>query len=89
MNDKLLLLIEKHTDTLLQNTRTHPQETLDFKMNRQMEPFSFNPPMNLIEENKCLLAVTSFECTNSIFNKAPENNGFSNSIPFQWRIPKY
>ena len=57
MNNELLLLIEKHTDTLIEQTKTKPQETLEFKMNKQMQTFSFNPPINLLEEGKWLLAV--------------------------------
>ena len=81
MNNELLLLIKKHTDTLIEQTRTKPQETLEFKMNKQMQTFSFNPPINLIEEGKWLLAVSSFECTNSVFNITNENNSFSIFIP--------
>ena len=33
-----------------------------------METFSFSPPINLVEEGKWLIAVTSFEATNSVFN---------------------
>ena len=54
MNNELLLLIKKHTDTLLQHTKTKPQETHEFKMNKQMQTFSSNPPINLIEENNIL-----------------------------------
>ena len=81
MNNELLLLIKKHTDTLIEQTKTKPQETLEFKMNKQMQTFSFNPPINLIEEDKWLLAVSSFECTNSVFNITDENNSFSIFIP--------
>ena len=81
MNNELLLLIKKHTDTLIQNTRTKPQETLEFKMDKQMQTFSFNPPINLVEEGKWLLAVSSFECVNSVFNINNENNSFSIIIP--------
>ena len=77
MNNELLLLFNKHTDTLIEQTKTRPQETLEFKMNKQMQTFSFNPPINLAEEEKWLLAVTSFECTNSVFNINNENNSFS------------
>ena len=77
MNNELLLLIKKHTDTLIEQTKTKPQETLEFKMNKQMQTFSFNPPINLIEEDKWLLAVSSFECTSSVFNITDENNSFS------------
>ena len=81
MNNELLLLIKKHTDTLIQQTQTKPQETLEFKKNKQMQTFSFNPPINLVEEGKWLLAVSSFECTNSVFNITHENNSFSIIIP--------
>ena len=46
-----------------------------------MQTFSFNPPKNLVEEGKWLLAVSSFECTNSVFNITNENNFFSTIIP--------
>ena len=81
MDNELLLLIKKHTDTLIKQTKTKPQETLEFKMNKQMQTFSFNPPINLVEEGEWLLAVSSFECTNSVFNITDENNSFSIIIP--------
>ena len=77
MINELLLLIKKHTDTLIEQTKTKPQETLEFKMNKQRQTFSFNPPINLIEEDKWLIAVSSFECTNSVFNITDDNNSFS------------
>ena len=46
-----------------------------------MQTFSFNPPISLVEEGKWLLAVSSFECTNSVFNITDENNSFSIIIP--------
>ena len=81
MNIELLLLIKKHTDTLIEQTKTKQQETLEFKMNKQMQTFSFNPSINLVEEGKWLIAVSSFECTNSVFNITNENNSFSIIIP--------
>ena len=77
MNNEWLLLIKKHTDTLIEQTKTKPQETLEFKMNKQMQTFSFNPSINLLEEGKWLLAVSSFECTNSVYDMTKENNSFS------------
>ena len=50
-------------------------------MNKQMPTFSFNPPINLHEQGKWLLAVSSFECTNSVYNITNENNSFSIIIP--------
>ena len=81
MNNELLLFIKKHTDTLIEQTKTQPQETLEFKMDKQKQTFSFNPPINLFEEGKWLLAVSLFECTNSVFNITNENNSFSIIIP--------
>ena len=75
----------KHTDTLVEETRTKPQETLDFKLNKQMQNFSFNSPIVLLEEDKWLLAVSSFESTNSVFNITDENNGFSIATPGHWK----
>ena len=81
MNNELLLLIKKHTDTLIEQTKTRPQETLEIKMNKQRQTFSFNPPLNLIEEGKWLMAVSLFDCTNTVFNITNENNNFSIIVP--------
>ena len=81
MNTELLLLNKKHTHTLIGQTKTKPQETLEFKMKQQTQTFWFTPPINLVEEGKWLLGVTSFECTNSVFNKTNENISFSINIP--------
>ena len=77
----MLLLIKKHTDTLIEHTKTKPQEALEFKMNKQTHTFSFNPLINLVEEGKWFLRVSSFECTTSVLNITNENNSFSIIIP--------
>ena len=77
----MLVLIKKHTDTLIEQTKTKPQETLEFKMNKRMQTFSFNLPINLVEEGKWLLGLSSLECTSSVFNITNENNSFSIIIP--------
>ena len=79
MNNELLLLIKKHKDALIYQTKTRPQ--VEYKMIKQMQTFSFSPPINLVEKGKWLLAVSSFQCTNSVFNKTNDNNGFSITIP--------
>ena len=84
MNNALLLLIEKHTDTLIEETIAKTQETLEFKRNKQMETFSFSPPVRLVEEGKWLLGVSSLECTNSVFDITNENNSFSITISGHW-----
>ena len=85
MNNGMLLLNKKHTDTLIEQTKTKPQETLEFKTNKQTQRFSFNPPINLVEEGKLLLAVSSLECKNSVFNITNENNSFSIIIPGHYK----
>ena len=81
MKNELLLLIKKHTDTLIEQTKTNAQETLEFKMIRSKQIFSFNPSLNLVEEGKWLMAVSLFDCTNSVFNITNKNNSFSIIIP--------
>ena len=80
----MLFLIKKHTNTLIEQTTTKQQETLEFKMNKQIQTFSFSPPITLDEESKWLLEVTSFEALNSVFNTINENNWFSITIPGHW-----
>ena len=77
MNNELLLLIKKHTDTLIEKTKTKPQETLEFVKNKQTQTYTFLPTTDLLGEGKGLLGVTSFECINSVFNITNENNSFS------------
>ena len=77
----MLLLIKKHTDTLIEQTKTKPQETLEFKINKQMQTFSFNPPLNLVEKGKWLLGVSSYTLKNCVYNITNENNSFSINIP--------
>ena len=89
MNDEILLLFNKHTDALIEETKSRPQETLEIKLNKQIETFSFNPLINLFEEGKWLLRVTFFKTTNSVFNITDGNNSFSISTPGQPRIPNY
>ena len=54
-----------------------------------MQTFSFSPPINLFEERKVTIAVTSFGTTISVSKITDKNNSFSTSIPGCWRIPNY
>ena len=49
-----------------------------------METFTFSPTVNLSEERKWLLAVTSFEAINSVFNITDESNSFSITTVGPW-----
>ena len=81
MNKELLLSFKKHTDALIEQTKSKPQQSLEFKMNKEMQTFSLNPPISLVEEGKWLLAVSFFECTSSVFKITDENNSFSIIVP--------
>ena len=54
-----------------------------------METISSPPPINFAEEENWLLAVTSFEATNSVFDITDENYVFSIGAPGYRRIPNY
>ena len=84
MNNESLLLTKK-LDILTEQTKTKPPETLEFKMNKQKQIFSFSPPINLVEEGKCLIGVSSFVCTYSVFNITNKNNSFSITIAGHWQ----
>ena len=49
MNKELLLLIKKHKGMLIEQTKTKPQEALQFVMDKQLQTFSFNPSLNFSE----------------------------------------
>ena len=70
---------------MIEQTKTRLQGTLEFKMNERMETFSFSPPKKLVELGKWLLAVTSYEATNSVSNITNENNNFSFTILGHWQ----
>ena len=80
----MLVLVEIHTDTLIEQAKTKHQETLEFRMSKQKHNFAFSLPINSTEEGKLLLRVTSFEATCSLFNITNGNNSFSISIPGYW-----
>ena len=58
VNNEMLLLIKKHTDTLIAQTKTKPQENFDFELKKQLETSSFSAPINLVEEVKWFLSKT-------------------------------
>ena len=78
MNNELLLLMKKHTDTLIEQTKTKPQETVESNTKHANNNFFINPQINLSEEGKLLLTLSSFEAMNSVFNITDENKRFSN-----------
>ena len=72
--EDLLLSITKNCETLIENTKTKPQETLEFKMAKPTETFHFKPSIQ-VKEN-WMLGLVNLEVYNSIFDITEENNKF-------------
>ena len=72
--EDLLLSITKNCETLIEQTHTKPQETLEFKMIKPRETFHFQPPIQI--HGDWMIGLTNLEMYNSIFNITEENNKF-------------
>ena len=66
--------ITKNCETLIKQTHTKPQETLEFKMIKPRETFHFNPPIQI--KGDWMIGLVDLEVYNSIFNITEENNKF-------------
>ena len=72
--EDLLLSITKNCESLIEQTHTKPQETLEFKMVKPRETFHFKPPIQI--KSDWMIGLTDLEVYNSIFNITEENNKF-------------
>ena len=72
--DDLLLSITKNCETLIEQTHTKPQETLEFKVIKPREKFHFSPPIQVKEDST--IGLTDLEVYNSIFKITEQNNKF-------------
>ena len=70
--ESLFLSIVKSNLDIVENTLSKPQETLEFKMNKQKESFSFDIPLDLPEQ--WMMGVTSLEVYNTVYNITEKNN---------------
>ena len=70
--ESLLLNIAKSNQEIVENTHSKPQETLELKMTKQKESFSFDVPLILNE--KWMMGVTSLEVYNTVYNITNSNN---------------
>ena len=70
--ESLLLSIAKSNLDIVENTLSKPQATLEFKMNKQKESFSFDIPQDLPEQ--WMMGVTSLEVYNTVYNITKKNN---------------
>ena len=71
-NESLLLSIAKSNQEIVENTHSKPQESLEFKINKQKESFSFDVPLELPEQ--WMMGVTSLEVYNTVYNITEKNN---------------
>ena len=72
--ESLLLNIAKSNLDIVENTLSKPQETLEFKMDKQKESFSFDIPLDSPEQ--WMMGVTSLEVYNTVYNITEKNNKF-------------
>ena len=72
--EELLLSITKNCETLIEQTHTRPQETLEFKMIKPRETFHFRPPIQV--KGDWMLGLVDLEIYNSTFDITEENNKF-------------
>ena len=72
--EELLLSITKNFESLIEQTHTNSQETLEFKMTKPRETFYFKPPIQI--KGDWMIGLTDLEVYNSIFNITEENNKF-------------
>ena len=72
--EDLLLSITKNCETIIEQTHTKPQETLEFEMTKPRETFHFNPP--ILIKGHWMIGLVDLDVYNSIFNITEENNKF-------------
>ena len=66
--------IAKSSLDIVENTSSKHQETLEFKMTKQTESFSFEVPLELPEQ--WMMGVTSLEVYNTVYSITEKNNKF-------------
>ena len=66
--------ITKNCGTLIKQTYTRAQETLEFKLTQPRETFHSKPPISI--EGSWMIGLTSLDVYNSIFNITEKNKKF-------------
>ena len=79
--------IAKFNQEIVENTHSKPQETLEFKMNKQKESFTFDVPLELPEQ--WTIGVTSLEGYNTVFKITAKNKTRSCSKRRTTQIKKH
>ena len=70
--ENLLLSITKNCETLIEQTYTKAQRTLEFKKIKPRKIFHFNPPISI--EGSRMIGLIDLEVYNSIFDITEQNN---------------
>ena len=70
--ESLLLSFAKSNQNIVEKTHSKPQETLELKMTKQKESFSFD--VSLILNEKWMMGVTSLEVYNTVYYINERNN---------------
>ena len=70
--EHLLLNIPKSNHEIVENTHSKPQQTLEFRITKQKESFSFDVALEVNE--KWMTGATSLEVYNTVYNNTEENN---------------
>ena len=65
--EDLLLSLTKNCETLIKQTHTKPQETLEFTLNKSRQTFSFKPPPNLGVDSNWIIGLTNLVVYTSVF----------------------
>ena len=72
--EDLLLSKTRNCETLIEQTHTKPQETLEFKMTKPRKTLHFNPPFQIKEDG--MIGLTDLEVYICLFNITEENIKF-------------
>ena len=72
--EDLLLSITKNCETLIKQTHRKAEETLEFRLIKLRETFSFKPPFSI--ERSWMIGLASWELYNSVFDINKTNNKF-------------
>ena len=72
--ETLLLPITKNCETLIKRTHTKPRDTLDFKLTKPREIFSFKASISI--EGSRMIGLGNLEECNSVFIITEEKNKF-------------
>ena len=79
--ESLLLSIAKSNLDIVETTLSKPQETLEFKMNKQKVSFPLDIPLELPEQ--WMMGVTSLEVYNTVYNITEKNIKFEIRLTLQ------